>query len=824
MGSKSIIMGAGDMAMNATLTNYDSDLKDIYGMFGLEDILSSADLEKYFINTLNAATIDGGSGYGGFIQLDSNGCSISGVAGSEVCQPEVMFQQLLEYSKYRAPLSFGEDLMEKLNLLKEKKKTAKAVQKQLEVSGKIGELINYCEQLEEQLESHNQYCAQNPTDQQVNDTVAECYKTVGKMLVISYAISHAQFDQCTQDTEYLVSSFLQAVENVSVTSGDPAAYFGSIMAAMEYQQTIVNRDLDEMVDSAATDEERDRLQALKDDYNTKQLLIDRYRERVNAVARNNISTAYDHLLQYKRIADGAVSTAQACLATLNNMISLIDDGIQPSMEEWHDIIETLSSPDKEVQQRQYDVCEAAINKDSINDIMGCLNDNTAYFNKLNEYLRGYKFDSIILIDNPSATIATFNESSDLGYRGTIYSQREAENQGIEYFNLKYTKGNYDLVTGMMYHNLNEHPYFQELSQIIQESQSSQVEGNIDANKGQANQGMDEANSEVTGLQNADWSGNIPSVWLGQNAASGVDSGVSNVDIDNEDYGELNSSGASTLDAVSSALEGLEEALATGLEDLIIMEYGIQMFSYYTIDKNTDGSAVDPNDIVSLSGFKFCNESTAMYKSEVEYLLWGNRDANINVRNTKMLLFGIRFLLNCAYAFTSPSLTQQAASIAAASTFAAPVVQAALLLGVSLAETAYDMQWLMNGKEVLVAKDSDSWHCSLLGAISNRNSDTCSHGSFRFGYKDYLRVFLLVHSVRDVDRNKLMARMADCMQFNLRKNSSTPLDLTQSYTMISINTDVSIHTTFMDMAPRLAGGTLSGDENLYQIHYKSVMAY
>lgn len=46
------------------------------------------------------------------------------------------------------------------------------------------------------------------------------------------------------------------------------------------------------------------------------------------------------------------------------------------------------------------------------------------------------------------------------------------------------------------------------------------------------------------------------------------------------------------------------------------------------------------------------ENNVFYKSEVEYILWGDSDVNQIVKNTAVLIFGIRFALNTIYAFTN----------------------------------------------------------------------------------------------------------------------------------------------------------------------------
>ena len=99
-----------------------------------------------------------------------------------------------------------------------------------------------------------------------------------------------------------------------------------------------------------------------------------------------------------------------------------------------------------------------------------------------------------------------------------------------------------------------------------------------------------------------------------------------------------------------------------------------------------------------------------------------------------------------------------------------------------------------------------------------------NGFHALTYKEYLRIFLLLNNFDDAKQEKVLARMADCMQLKLRKVSSKALDLTQSCTMVSVVADIAINTTFMESIPRAIQLTDTNATNRYTIHYKSVLAY
>lgn len=829
LGSKSIVTGAGDLAMNAALTKYDFKLKDMYGLFGMEE-LNSSDLEKYFEYSINAAKFKGNGSYGGLISLDNDGFTISGVNQSEVCQPEVMRQQILEYSKYRAPLAMGEDILEKLNIIKDQKKAAKAVENQMEASKKIEEVNDICERLKLELENHNNYCQQKPSDadvRQKESQIAEYYRTISEMLMILSATTHGELEAASGDTEYKVRSFLQAMETVDASSEHPENHFGSIMAALKYSTSISSSDLTDMVNNAENADKKTELTQLKTQYESKVRVIESYKNKVSSIINQNISTVYSILNSWKQISSGAKSTGNTALSTLNEIKGMLEDdtsGLLTAMRNWQNSINAMSEGEqKTMQQQQYEKYAAVLDSSDINDMIGCVNDNITYFSKFEAWLESFEFCNVVLL-NESDPYFTYTGQSERYYIHAPYTKNQVINEGTEFFNGHYTHWGYtDTMTGMLYHNLNEHPYFNKLKDLYQGTQNDTASNKTEQNLNSGKTSQDEAKSEVTGLQNADWSGTIPSVWLsegGSDTASGDMTGLDTTS--GSDKKKLASSGKKVMNSASSFLDGLSNIAEGSIENLYLAEYGIQMFSYYTIDKNRDGTDKNADDIVSLSGFKFCNDSTAMYKSEVEYLLWGSREAGNNVMYTKMTIFGIRFMMNCIYAFTDSELVGQAASLAACTNLAAPLVQTALLISAALVETAYDMEWLMNGKSVMIMKTKNTWHTSLFGNLTGKNSDN-GNEALKLSYKEYLRIFLLINTIGDAKEDRLLARMADCMQFNLRKNSSS-LDMTKSYTMISAKADVSVNTTFMGKIPQALNLADPGIGDRFQIHYKSVLAY
>ena len=62
---RNIVSGAGDLAMNAALADYDPILKDMYGLFAMAgEEVSDDTVRKYFSENINAQNLDRGGSYG----------------------------------------------------------------------------------------------------------------------------------------------------------------------------------------------------------------------------------------------------------------------------------------------------------------------------------------------------------------------------------------------------------------------------------------------------------------------------------------------------------------------------------------------------------------------------------------------------------------------------------------------------------------------------------------------------------------------------------------------------------------------------------------
>lgn len=213
-----------------------------------------------------------------------------------------------------------------------------------------------------------------------------------------------------------------------------------------------------------------------------------------------------------------------------------------------------------------------------------------------------------------------------------------------------------------------------------------------------------------------------------------------------DQDKLASSGENSgSDAISELLGGLMEAvndMATGLRDkMYIANYIMTMFSYDTIEAETmrenggdlsqfeswyekkedtgkyevkEKFAKYASEAKTLTNVSINPNMNYLYGSEIEYMIYGNASTNTNKGIAYGSIFAIRFAFNTVYAFTDAEITSMALAAATAVfgvpplTPLVPIAKIAIIIGLSIAESAYDLYLIKTGAAVPLMKNSKTW--------------------------------------------------------------------------------------------------------------------
>lgn len=203
--AKSSVSGAGDLAMNAALSEYDEDLKDLYGLFANSKDMSELqkNVSRYFENTINGANVlDSADSYtrnfvdgivanmftGGesdfnnvvVTRVEEGSFQLSALEQSAIAKPDIMKRQILDYMQYKAPVNLGKGLLTKLGCLGDVSKQSTAMEKQMDYQDELKKVDDVCKDAYDAIKKYNETYGSTYGDisgtqiiQQVNQSIEE---------------------------------------------------------------------------------------------------------------------------------------------------------------------------------------------------------------------------------------------------------------------------------------------------------------------------------------------------------------------------------------------------------------------------------------------------------------------------------------------------------------------------------------------------------------------------------------------------------------------------------------------------------------------------
>lgn len=178
--AKTTLSGAGDLAMSAALSEYDTVLQDVYGLFAMSETTEELErnVSRYFTNTINnAGVLEASDSYtrsfinsiGSLFSTDEmsfdnivdtrvegeDGFQLVEVTGSALGRPEVLERQIIEFMKYRGPVSMGTGLLTKLGCIGETSKQTKVMEAKVDYEGQLDTVQEACETTYEAITKFN---------------------------------------------------------------------------------------------------------------------------------------------------------------------------------------------------------------------------------------------------------------------------------------------------------------------------------------------------------------------------------------------------------------------------------------------------------------------------------------------------------------------------------------------------------------------------------------------------------------------------------------------------------------------------------------------
>lgn len=226
----------------------------------------------------------------------------------------------------------------------------------------------------------------------------------------------------------------------------------------------------------------------------------------------------------------------------------------------------------------------------------------------------------------------------------------------------------------------------------------------------------------------------------------------------------------TTGMIDKLLEGIAAAAGGLRDELYLNEYALTRFNYRTYgkEKGPDG-AIKPDYESSARG------SHELRGQEAEYLLYGLNSCLKNQSAAYAEMFAVRLAVRTAEALMSPA--------AKAASAGNPVVLILWSLAEGAAKAYADMTKLVNGEEVKVTEKAPD--------------------NVTMGYKDYLRLFLLLHT----KQAPMTARMQSLIELN------TGRDLREAPVQLQARTETRVRLWFMPYTLAAFGYPVQGNEAL-----------
>ena len=173
--ARQMLSSAGDLTMNTALANYDTILKDVYGLFamsqqkGMDNKALGEALNTYFAKTLSSygvvseeesddyvkeligdfcAILEGGTtDTANFLEMTDINLTATKVPNSALSEPSVLRRQIVEYMKYRAPLGVGLSFLDSLTAFEKVNDQNTVVEAQVKAQESTQDVTQACKKL-----------------------------------------------------------------------------------------------------------------------------------------------------------------------------------------------------------------------------------------------------------------------------------------------------------------------------------------------------------------------------------------------------------------------------------------------------------------------------------------------------------------------------------------------------------------------------------------------------------------------------------------------------------------------------------------------------
>lgn len=828
--SKTVISGAGDLTMNAALSEYDKTLKDKYGLIAMakkpDSEASRAKLLQYFKETCNASYVSGidQTGIHSMIQLEVSDTDfiIKGVENASLADTQILKQQILEYMKFRAPVYIVDELIQKFkNLpLKNMKEKKDYIKKKTTYGKKLSKLDKSIRKAKEKVDNYQEKVNALQEAAIEANTRGERYQYATVFWLAAYSLSEymnlsgyledSGTNATIQERLYQKITPLGQVvigksENGEWVGFDSGRY-RTIVDRVRLVSNYKPDDLMGLMESGKlelTDEEIDN-------YNDLQNIVQSDYTDMHQIYGTEMEDYVGFLTDTMKMVEEVASAGEDAENELKKVKDIWEKDVEKSKREYKESLEVLKQKEEDNPSEgvtldwEYEEEEEEktfkLNLDKLTDMYHKIDETQGKLSYLNNQLSASQ-DLPTHFFNPDQIYFEYNWLEYKGINNVIVNYLWKEN------NLTLEK------TDFTPDNLWTHPFYTDtLAKVNQEKEGESDDKK--QSKKDAEESQDKYEEYIEQLKKLDkeldlakLEGiNYPEEFPSKKTTPSSEKKVNKVKVDSDSDSIDDSLG--NMSFVNSIINGLDGLTGAALGKTYLLEYMTEMFNCLTTEKEAEKKK-DETIKTSLSGDDLTKHK--IYMGEIEYILYGNPKTVVNKTCAVSEVYLLRFTIDTMFAFLDKDMNLEADAIATASAalgpWMYPIIKYGYLLCRALVMAGEDVKKLMiDGDEIPV------WPQGKLQKQLNT-------ATVKMSYKEYLKLFLLISILSDKGEETHLLRMADLIQLNTGKK------LSDCYTMLTIDTKVKTSTFFLPKIPSFLGKENRGDDDgKREIRYRSVLAY
>ncbi|MDC7289635.1 DUF5702 domain-containing protein [Blautia schinkii] len=806
--SKTIVSGAGELTMNAALSEYDKTLKDGYGLMAMakkpDAPASLMKLEQYFEESCNVSLLENADTEDLHtmikLELAENGFSAKGVEGSSLAEYEVLRQQMLEYMKFRGPVYMVTDIIEKFkNLpLDNIDKKQDYVKKKADYGKKLSKLGAELKKAKEFSDEQNQYLealqyggqgiASAIDEYKYNSVFWLAARSLEKYLSLESLCYIGDGGDISPERvkQYLA---LDIEWNQGKTEFDEVFYSDMLAALSLYQsQDSLSPGMTE--EFGFTEEEIEKFYTISKKINRSILVLDKIHE-------NYVQEFKEKLDTYEREADQIVKSGEKAIDNLKKVRKQWLEKVSKAKNAYKDAGEELRQAGEDMSFEDSEEDELEINVEELDEFSGIIQSQI-------DAAKAAK-DRIAKLKNIPASLKKTSPISGAegeSIANMVYGASQAISSYWDNHMNDYEEFSFVCI------DLQQQPFYENcLAKISEEEKDPEKKSQQESMQDEAKVQQDVYNQLLDEIRNSDNEKNLKNDAPGgmnypddfpSRLAKSKDTGNMMQDINVKDDEENVTGSVGNMELVTQILNGMDKLAGELLERAYLMEYITEMFNCLTTTTEADFKK-DDSIKKSLSGEELT--SHFIYNGEMEYILYGNQSTAANKAFALSQTFGIRLAVNCIYVFMDKGYNLTASAVAAGLSVGMPwlypIIKYGYLFCCGLGLSGKDIAELAAGRDVNVWPSNDK---------------------FKLSYKEYLKLYILIGLIEEGNEKNIVLRTADCIQLNTGKM------LKDKYTMLTLNAEVKASTTFLPKVPAFLGQENKNDDGKRRIRYQSILAY